>query len=231
MLALDGVRVIQGGFRLAADFRVSAGARVAVLGPSGAGKSTLIGAIAGFVPVAEGRVAWESRDLARLHPGDRPVTVLFQDQNLFPHLTVAENVGLGLDPSLRLSAGELSRVAAVLDRVGMGGLGGQRAGNLSGGEGARVALARALIRSRPILLLDEPFGALGPGMKAQMLDLVGTVAEATGATLLMVSHDPADARRLCQQTVVVAGGVAQAPVPTAGLLDNPPVALRAYLGT
>lgn len=231
MLTLEGVRITQGGFRLAADLRVPQGARVAVLGPSGAGKSTLIGAIAGFVALAAGRITWDGRDLAGLRPGDRPVTVLFQDQNLFPHLSVAQNVGLGVAPSLRLTAEERARVAEVLDRVGMGGRGAQRAGTLSGGEGARVALARALLRARPVLLLDEPFGALGPGMKAQMLDLVAEVAGATGATVLMVSHDPADARRLCPQTVVVADGVAEGPVGTDRLLADPPPVLRDYLGT
>ncbi len=231
MLTLDGVRIAQGGFRLAADVSVEAGSRVAVLGPSGAGKSTLIGAIAGFVPLVAGRILWAGRDLVALRPGDRPVTVLFQDQNLFPHLTVAQNVGLGVAPSLRLTAADRARVAAALDRVGLGGRGGQRAATLSGGEGARVALARALLRARPVLLLDEPFGALGPGMKAQMLDLVETVAEATGATVLMVSHDPGDALRLCPQSVVVTDGVASGPVATGPLLADPPASLRAYLGT
>jgi len=93
-----------------------------------------------------------------------------------------------------------------------------------------VALARTLIRARPLLLLDEPFAALGPALKAEMLALVAEIVAETGATLLMVSHDVADARAICDQTVLVADGVAHAPQPTVQLLDNPPPELRAYLG-
>ena len=95
----------------------------------------------------------------------------------------------------------------------------------------RAALARALLRARPILLLDEPFAALGPALKAEMLDLVTETANETGATVLMVTHDPADARHFADLTVLVADGVAAAPVPTAALFANPPSALRDYLGT
>ncbi|MFN0113494.1 MAG: ATP-binding cassette domain-containing protein [Paracoccaceae bacterium] len=230
MLALEGVRIRLGGFALAADLTVAAGARVAVIGPSGAGKSTLIGAIAGFVPPQAGRVLWEGRDLGAMRPGERPLSILFQEQNLFPHLTVAENLGLGIAPSLRLSEADRSRVGAALGRVEMDGMGGRRAGSLSGGEGARVALARVLLRARPLLLLDEPFAALGPGMRRAMLGLVAEVAGETGAALLMVSHDPQDARRLCPATVVVAEGRARPPVPTGSLLDDPPREVAEYLG-
>jgi thiamine transport system ATP-binding protein len=158
------------------------------------------------------------------------VTILFQDQNLFPHLTVAENIGLGLSPGLRLDDQARARIAAVTARVGLAGLEGRRPAALSGGQQGRVALARALVRARPLLLLDEPFAALGPALKAEMLDLVGEIADETGATVLMVSHDPADARRLCDAVILVAEGLALAPVATASLLDNPPPALAAYLG-
>ena len=101
---------------------------------------------------------------------------------------------------------------------------------LSGGQQSRVALARVLVQGRDILLLDEPFAALGPALKAEMLDLVAELATESGATLLMVSHDPGDARRIADQVVLVAEGQAHPPRPTADLLDNPPPALKAYLG-
>lgn len=230
MLRFDGVALRAGAFRLRADLEVSAGARVAVLGPSGAGKSTLLAAVAGFVPLEEGRISWAGSDLWPLVPGARPVTILFQDQNLFPHLTVAQNVGLGIGPGLRLSAEDMRRVEAALRRVGLAGYGARRPGSLSGGEQSRVALARASLRARPLMLLDEPFAALGPALKADMLELVAEIAGETGATVLMVSHDPADALRLCPEAVLVAEGVAHRPVPTVALLADPPPALRAYLG-
>ena len=229
MLRLDHVDIRQEGFRLTADWSVGKGARVVVIGPSGAGKSTLLMALAGFVPHL-GRITWDGSDLGPLAPGDRPLSILFQDQNLFPHLTLAQNLGLGLSPRLRLTPADHDRIRATLARVGLSGMAERRPGQLSGGQIGRAALARALLRARPILLLDEPFAALGPALKAEMLDLVSETATETGALVLMVTHDPADARRFADQTVLVAEGVAQAPMPTADLFANPPPALRDYLG-
>lgn len=218
------------GFTLSADLTVPEGARVAVIGPSGAGKSTLLAAIAGFQPVAAGRVLWKGGDLGPLAPGKRPLSILFQDNNLFPHLTAAENVGLALRPGLRLGEQERARVAGALARVGLEGLGARRPAALSGGQQSRVALARALLRARPILLLDEPFAALGPALRAEMLDLVAEITAETGSTLLIVTHDPRDAERIADLTVLVAEGRAEAPVPTAALFADPPKALAEYLG-
>ena len=230
MLQLDGVRITQADFALEADLTVPAGARVAVMGPSGAGKSTLLGALAGFVPLAGGAIRWQGADLGMLPPAQRPLTILFQDHNLFAHLSVFDNVALGLAPDLRLGAPERAQVAEALAAVGLDGLGPRRPGQLSGGQIGRAGLARALLRARPLLLLDEPFAALGPALKRQMLELVGAILDRTGATLLMVTHDPADARHLCDHVLLVAEGRASPPAPTAALLDNPPPALAAYLG-
>ncbi|MFN3643492.1 MAG: ATP-binding cassette domain-containing protein [Gemmobacter sp.] len=230
MLTLEGVQIVAGGFRLCADFAVAPGARVAVIGPSGAGKSTLLMAIAGFQPLAAGRIAWNGADLAPLPPGRRPVGILFQDNNLFPHMTLADNLGLALDPRLRLGAGQRAQVAAALDRVGLAGRGGDRPGALSGGEQGRAALARVLLRPRPVLLLDEPFAALGPGLRADMLLLVRDVAAEAGALTLLVTHDPGEAARFAEAAVFVVAGHAAAPVPAAGLFADPPPALAAYLG-
>ncbi|MDP2083284.1 MAG: ATP-binding cassette domain-containing protein [Pseudotabrizicola sp.] len=230
MLQFDDVLLAQDDFRLTVDWSVGAGARVAVIGPSGAGKSTLLSAVAGFFAPRRGRVLWQGADLGPLNPGARPVTILFQDQNLFPHLTLALNLGLGLRPDLRLSAAQKAQVDTVLDRVGLAGMGARKPPQLSGGQIGRASLARALLRARPVLLLDEPFAALGPALKAEMLTLVGEIADETGALVMMVTHDPADARAFAALTVLVAEGVAHAPVETAVLFADPPPALRAYLG-
>ena len=231
MLTFENLRITMDDFTLTANWSVAAGARLAIIGPSGAGKSTLLMAIAGFVPVAAGRITWVGQDIMALAPGDRPLSILFQDQNLFPHLTVTQNLGLGLSPLLALTPQQQDQIAAALARVGLSGLGARKPGALSGGQQGRVALARALLRSRPILLLDEPFAALGPALKAEMLDLVADVATAAGATVLLVTHDPADARRFADQTVLLADGTANPPVPTAALFENPPAALSDYLGS
>ena len=230
MLRLDNVLIVLGDFTLSADWAVEPGELVAVIGPSGAGKSTLLMAIAGFLTPAQGLISYAGSDLGPLPPGDRPVSILFQDQNLFPHLTVAQNLGLGLSPRLRLTPDQHKLIALALERVGLPGMGDRKPAQLSGGQQGRAALARALLRARPLLLLDEPFAALGPALKTEMLALVADIAEETGATVLMVTHDPTDAQRFANLTVLVADGAAAGPEPTANLFAQPPQALRDYLG-
>jgi len=202
-----------------------------VIGPSGAGKSTLLGALCGFIPLSTGRLLWQGTDITQAAPGARPMTMLFQDNNLFPHLSVMQNVGLGLRPDLRLSTAEQTRVHEALDRVGLQGMAARKPAELSGGQQSRVALARVLVQARPLVLLDEPFAALGPALRRDMLDLVNALRRDTGMTVVMVSHDPADARRVADCTAFLHdGGIADFG-PTASLLDNPDVpALAEYLG-
>ena len=230
MLTLDGVLIEQGDFRLSADFQITAGSRVAILGPSGAGKSTFLNALAGFVEPVQGKISWGGNDITNLAPGLRPLSVIFQDNNLFPHLSAYQNVAIGVRPSMRMDQMETNRVRVALDRVGLGEMVERKPATLSGGQQGRVALARVLVRDKPLMLLDEPFSALGPALKKEMLDLVSELVDATGATLLMVTHDPDDAVRMADQTVFVADGVAQAPQGTDDLLADPPAALRNYLG-
>lgn len=231
MLRLENLLLTQDDFRLTADWAVARGDRVAIIGPSGAGKSTLLSAIAGFFAPASGRVLWDGHDLAGVPPGTRPMTMLFQDQNLFPHLTLAENLGLGLRVDLRLSRAEQMRVEEALDRVGLAGMSTRRAAQLSGGQIGRAALARALLRARPLMLLDEPFAALGPALKAEMLRLVAEVAAENKAAVLMVTHDPRDAMGFASTTVLLTSGAALPPQETATLFADPPAALQDYLGT
>ncbi|WP_394198855.1 thiamine ABC transporter ATP-binding protein [Litoreibacter albidus] len=230
MLTFENVEIVQGDFALKAALSVPVGAKASVIGPSGAGKSTLLSALAGFVPITAGRILWQGRDISNVIPAERPLAMVFQDSNLFPHLTVAQNVGLGLKPSLKLSARETDRVRDALARVGLSGMGARKPAALSGGQQSRVALARVLLRDKPIMVLDEPFAALGPALRAEMLALMDEIARERGLTVLMVTHDPKDARQLDGSTILVADGIAHAPVPTGPFLDAPPDVLRDYLG-
>ncbi len=230
MLTLERIDIRQDEFRLTAEFKVDDRALVAVVGPSGAGKSTLLNVISGFFAPVGGRVLWDGADITDAAPGKRPLSVVFQDNNLFPHLTAFQNVALGIKPSLKLDKAEAVRVNDALERVGLVGMELRKPGALSGGQQSRVTLARLLVRGRPLILLDEPFAALGPALRVEMLDLVAELVRAEGATLLMVTHHPADALRIADQTIVVANGVAAAPVPTQALFDDPPKVLRDYLG-
>ncbi|UOA13418.1 MULTISPECIES: thiamine ABC transporter ATP-binding protein [Sulfitobacter] len=230
MLTLEKMRIERGDFSLTADMTLAQEHSYAVIGPSGSGKSTLLAAICGFVPVAAGRLLREGEEITEQHPGQRGMTMLFQDNNLFPHLTVRQNVGLGLRPDLRLKAADREAVDAALARVGLSDHAAKRPGALSGGQQSRVALARVLVQARPWVLLDEPFAALGPALRVEMLDLVQDLARETGAGLIMVTHAPDDVRRIADEVIFVEGGRAHAPGPAVELLDNPPPALRAYLG-
>ena len=230
MLWLDQVVIANGAFRLAADIRLTAGERIAVMGPSGAGKSTLANGIAGFHALCQGRISCQGTDITDAPPGKRPVAMLFQDSNLFPHLTIRQNAGLGMHPDLRLKPADWDRVDQALARVGLSDLAMRRPAELSGGQQSRAALARVLVQAKPILILDEPFSALGPALRADMLDLVGELTAENGATVLMITHDPQDAERLADQIVLVADAKAHPPQDAQTMLADPPPALKAYLG-
>ncbi|MCK7545760.1 ATP-binding cassette domain-containing protein [Marinobacter bryozoorum] len=173
---------------------------VALTGPSGCGKSTLLNLVAGFLAPAGGDMRWQGQNLGPLPPWQRPVTTVFQEQNLFDHLTVAENVGLGLHPGLRLSKTQWSRIEAALETVNLGGLHNQRAGNLSGGQRQRVAVVRALLRPQPVLLLDEPMTGLDDENRTILQDLL-LQARDQGKTLALVSHDIRDRQALADREV------------------------------
>lgn len=229
MLTLEKLRLAQGDFELTADFALKAGRKAAVIGPSGAGKSTLLSAIGGFLSPVSGRILVSGTDITEARPGSRPIAMLFQDNNLFPHLTVAQNVGLGAHARLRLDAEDRARVFKALGRVGLGGMEDRRPAQLSGGQQSRAALARVLVQARPLLLLDEPFAALGPSLRRDMLDLLCQLLDETGSTLLMVTHAPEDVARIADDVVFVEGGQAAAPQEATALMQNPPPALQAYL--
>jgi thiamine transport system ATP-binding protein len=228
---LDSVTFRYEDMRMLFDLHVADGECLAVIGPSGAGKSTLLALIAGFERAGSGCIRIGGRDVTHDHPSARPVTMLFQDHNLFAHLEVAANVGLGIHPGLKLTAADRDRVEAALDQVGLAGLGGRLPSQLSGGERQRVALARSLVRDRPVLLLDEPFAALGPALRREMLDLVRALQAARKLTVLLVSHQPDDALYAAVRTAFVYQGHVRQVGPTRELLDGAAGSeLREYLG-
>ena len=169
------------------NLEVQPGEIIAIMGESGSGKSTLLELIAGFLIADGGELTWQGKDLTPLPPELRPVTTLFQNHNLFEHLSASRNVALGLkgkvDPSI---------VEEALKKVGLAGLENQIANTMSGGQQQRVALARALVRDAPVLLLDEPFSGLDDTNKAAMLALIEKLAKEEQRCVLMVTHDQSD---------------------------------------
>lgn len=185
---------------------VPKGQRVAVIGESGAGKSTLLNLIAGFERQTSGRIRLKNYNFSTAEPAERPVSMLFQDNNVFPHLTVEQNIGLALVPSLRLNPAQKCQVADIAAQTGIESLLKRRADQLSGGQKQRVALARTLLRDKPILLLDEPFSALDPKRRAELLQLVEEICRKREITLLMVTHQLEESRKLFDRVITVENG-------------------------
>lgn len=213
------------------DITVPKGSFTAVIGPSGGGKSTLLLLIAGFEEPLSGTIRIGGQDMAGVPPSERPVNMVFQDNNVFSHLDLWQNVAIGLQPSLRLAEHQRIKVADALIQVGLSDLQHRKPGEVSGGERQRVAIARALVRQKPVLLLDEPFAALGPSLRRDMLDLLGTVHKEKGLTVMMVSHQPEDARYAASHTAFIQDGKVVAMRPTAELFQAKDLPeLREYLG-
>ncbi|AEW44307.1 thiamine transporter ATP-binding subunit [Serratia symbiotica str. 'Cinara cedri'] len=188
------------------DICINPGERIAVLGPSGAGKSTLLKLIAGFLPTTTGNMFLNGIDHTTTSPAKRPVSMLFQEHNLFAHLTVAQNIGLGLNPSLHLNKEQQQQLIQITQQVGLENQLSYLPSQLSGGQRQRAALARCLIRKWPILLLDEPFSALDPALRHEMLQLLLSVCEQRSLTLLMVSHNLEDAAHIAPRALLVVHG-------------------------
>jgi thiamine transport system ATP-binding protein len=213
------------------DLIIEPSTLTAIIGPSGAGKSTLLNLIAGFERAKSGRIFIAGADVTYAAPSERPVSMVFQDNNLFAHLDVAGNVGLGRKPNLRLDEADKPAIAEAIRKVGLAGKEQRKPETLSGGERQRVALARALVRNRPILLLDEAFASLGPALRHEMLDLVGSLQDETGMTVVMVTHHPDDALRLRSMLIFLDKGKVVASGPAVNLLSTgAPTLLRKYLG-
>ncbi len=214
MIVVDDVRFAFEDMLMEFDMAVGNSEFLAVIGPSGSGKSTLLNLIAGFEKPLSGRIQVDGRDVTDEPPELRPVSMIFQDHNSFAHLDLWTNVALGISPRLKLTANDRSRVDDALARVGIDTLKRRKPGEVSGGERQRIAIARALVRDRPILLLDEPFTALGPGLRREMLDLLLDIKGERGLTVLLVTHDPDDARHAATHVAYLEGGkiIAKRPV-------------------
>ncbi len=207
MLAVEDLRFgYPGGPEFVFSLDLERGEIVTLSGPSGSGKSTLIDLICGFLAPLSGDILWDGRSILRLAPANRPVSALFQTGDLFDHLDVEMNIVLGLDPRGRPSPAQRARVRAVLEEIGLPGFERRLPGQLSGGQRQRVALARDLLRDKPLMLLDEPFSALDTDRRGEVAGLVRKLTQGRGLATLVVSHDPGDAGRLGSRAIALRDG-------------------------
>ncbi len=208
-LGVRGVTVAYGDAAPAvtdASFDVALGEVVALTGPSGCGKSTLLRAISGLEPLTSGSVRWAGEDLAQVPPHKRGFGLMFQDGQLFAHMTVAKNVAYGLSAKQFSKDERQRRVAELLELVGLPDYGGRAVTELSGGERQRVALARSLAPKPRLLLLDEPLSALDRQLRERLAGELATLLRATGTTAILVTHDPYEADTVADRVLQMWAG-------------------------
>ncbi len=190
----------------AVDLEIGAGEFFALLGPSGCGKTTLMRMLAGFAEPESGRILLNGQDIAGLPPHKRPSSMMFQTYALFPHLTVAGNVGFGLKQQGWDKAEAADRVAEMLSLVRLDGLDKRRPDQLSGGQKQRVALARALAVQPKILLLDEPLAALDRKLREDTQLELKAIQRRLGLTFMIVTHDQDEAMAVADRMAVMKDG-------------------------
>ncbi|WP_311273267.1 MULTISPECIES: ABC transporter ATP-binding protein [unclassified Rhizobium] len=182
------------------------GELLALLGPSGCGKTTTMRAIAGLMPVADGRIDLDGADITRVSANKRAVGLVFQSYALFPHLTVYENVAFGLKLKGMKGSALDDKVASGLKSVGLSSFASRKPAELSGGQQQRVALARSMVMDPKVLLLDEPLSNLDARLRLEMRTELQRVQKATGVTMIFVTHDQVEALALADRIVVMKSG-------------------------
>jgi putative spermidine/putrescine transport system ATP-binding protein len=203
------------------DLDIAQGEILVLLGPSGSGKTTTLMLLAGFEAPSAGRILLQDRDIARLPPHRRGIGVVFQSYALFPHMSVAENIAFPLEARGVPQHERAARVARALDSVRLAGLGERRPAQLSGGQQQRVALARAMVFEPPIVLLDEPLGALDKALREEMQHELRALHRRLGLTMLYVTHDQAEALTLADRIAVFEAGRLRQVASPRELYDRP----------
>ncbi len=200
---------------------IGRGELFALLGPSGCGKTTLLRMIAGFETPDAGAIRIQGQDVTRVPPHRRPVNMVFQQYALFPHLTVAENVGFGLRYQRLARADQARKIGEALALVRLNGLERRRPDQLSGGQRQRVALARALVLEPQVLLLDEPLAALDPNLRREVQVEIKSLQRELGISFVFVTHDREEALAMSDRIAVMSQGRVEQVGSPAGVFESP----------
>jgi thiamine transport system ATP-binding protein len=188
------------------NLKLSKGESLAVLGMTGSGKSTLLNLIAGFITPTEGEILFQNKNIEQITPHKRPVNMLFQENNIFNHLNVFNNVALGISPDLKINESEKLKIEKALEEVDLDGFNTRLPHQLSEGQKLRIAIARILVRKKPILLLDEPFLLLDPPVRGEMLGLVNILKKDNSLITLMVTRSYKEAVLNCDKICFINDG-------------------------
>ncbi|BAP58747.1 thiamine ABC transporter ATP-binding protein [Candidatus Tachikawaea gelatinosa] len=188
------------------SFTAKKGEKIIVIGPSGSGKTTLLNLISGFFQPIQGKIFINNYDYTKIYSNQRPVSMLFQENNLFMHLTVYENIGLALNSRLKLNDLEKKKIKKIAEKMKIIDLMQFFPYQLSGGQQQRVALSRCLLQKRPVLLLDEPFSSLDFFLRQEIIKLIDTICNEYNITLLNITHHLDDFKNLSLRSILIDKG-------------------------
>ncbi|MEC7928327.1 MAG: ATP-binding cassette domain-containing protein [Pseudomonadota bacterium] len=193
MIKLENISIKLDNFRTKFTVEINKGEWVGIIGQSGAGKSTFLNLIAGFAQPEVGSLLINNTEMRNLSASKRSISSLFQDNNLFPHLSVYQNIAIAIKPNLKLHDNEKKKIFEIIEYLNLSSKIHSSIGTLSGGERQRVALGRVMSSDKKILLLDEPFSQLDPNLRIEMLELLKKIREKKNITIIMAIHTPAEA--------------------------------------
>lgn len=203
------------------DLTISDGEFLVLVGPSGCGKSTTLRSLAGLEPVSSGRILIDDKDVTNLEPGERDIAMVFQNYALYPHLTVAENMGFALRLA-RLPKAEIkAKVAEAAETLGLSELLDRKPKDLSGGQRQRVAMGRAIVRQPKVFLMDEPLSNLDAKLRVQTRSELASLQQRLGTTTVYVTHDQVEAMTMGDRVAVLKDGILQQVAPPRELYDRP----------
>ena len=219
MIRFEDVIIKTGDFQLEVNITVPKGF-TSVIGQSGAGKSTLVSSLSGHRTLTSGKIFVDETRIDLLPLNKRPCSIIFQEFNLFPHLSIVQNLNLVCGNKFFVSESSREKIKKVLEKVGIVELIDRLPSEMSGGQQSRAALARVLLQRNPILLLDEPFSALGPNQKSELIDLVDSLSKEQDISVLLITHDPKDVRQIAGHCIVVKDQTVLGPFETSEALDE-----------